>query len=216
MRCPTYVLLLLQGLLHNCCCRIVVNGRLSMPIARKRGLLQGSVLSPWLFNIFIDDLARTIEQECCYGNAPAGLFFADDIQLQGEANTFQYCPACPRHHPRIWVSANEMAVNISSERGHFSHGQRQPQSRFGRTPCGIPVQIPGLPLTPSPEWTGPVTCGTISGRQKHAHRLEKEIPFQPISGGCEAAALQGLLAIHARLRRRNGLPVSRRRERPLQ
>ena len=117
MRCPTYVLLLLQGLLHNCCCRIVVNGRLSMPIARKRGLLQGSVLSPWLFNIFIDDLARTIEQECCYGNAPAGLFFADDIQLQGtNAESVQHALDITQE----WVSANEMAVNISKS-GHFAH-----------------------------------------------------------------------------------------------
>jgi hypothetical protein len=41
---------------------LCIKGRHSDPIPKKRGLLQGSALSPILFNFFIDDLVRKGEQ----------------------------------------------------------------------------------------------------------------------------------------------------------
>ena len=62
-----------------------VNGITSPPFLRERGLFQGSLLSPMLFNVFIDPLARAID-ECGQrsfprASAPHALFYADDILI---------------------------------------------------------------------------------------------------------------------------------------
>lgn len=73
---------LIISLFTNCFMQIVVNGILTNPIQTHRGLFQGSLLSPILFDIFIDDLANKIDQYSTQSNPAPGLFFADDIKLQ--------------------------------------------------------------------------------------------------------------------------------------
>ena len=54
-------------------------------ITRNQGVLQGSILSPFLFNMFIDDLAIRLNQ----GFDTPALFFADDIALSCNQNNAQ-------------------------------------------------------------------------------------------------------------------------------
>ena len=54
-------------------CRINVNGKLSTKSAVKSGILQGSILGPLLFIIFINDLPSGIKNHC--------MMFADDTKI---------------------------------------------------------------------------------------------------------------------------------------
>lgn len=63
---------------------LVIKGRKSTAIQNKRGLLQGSSLSPILFNFFINDLVRSLELlrgPKVYGRKTPVLAFADDIAV---------------------------------------------------------------------------------------------------------------------------------------
>lgn len=60
--------------------RLFINGKVSQWFERTRGVLQGSPLSPWLFNIFVDDLLEEINGRAGR-DAPLCLFYADDGAL---------------------------------------------------------------------------------------------------------------------------------------
>ena len=63
---------------------LVINGHKSQPFDNKRGLLQGSSLSPILFNFFIDPLLKTLDtgpKVATTGSNTNHLFFADDGAL---------------------------------------------------------------------------------------------------------------------------------------
>jgi hypothetical protein len=63
---------------------LVINGTESREILNRRGLLQGSSLSPILFNHFINDLILKLDGEvklCTLGVETNCLFFADDAAL---------------------------------------------------------------------------------------------------------------------------------------
>jgi hypothetical protein len=56
--------------------QVIVNDAVSPPFQRTRGVLQGSLLSPALFNIFIDELLFILNAGAA--NLPNCLFYADD------------------------------------------------------------------------------------------------------------------------------------------
>ena len=56
---------------------IIVNQSMLSPIPLKRGLQQGSVLSPLLFNVYIDSLARLLDSED--SAIPTSSLYADDV-----------------------------------------------------------------------------------------------------------------------------------------
>jgi hypothetical protein len=60
--------------------RVAVNGELTEQIETYRGLFQGSILSPFLFLVFIDDLTETISNAST-DEWPNNLLFADDLEL---------------------------------------------------------------------------------------------------------------------------------------
>ncbi|KAJ9052501.1 hypothetical protein DSO57_1033487 [Entomophthora muscae] len=81
---PTGVISLIMSLFMNGGSKIAVNGELTRFVPKERGLFQGSILSPLLFNIFIDGAALALMlafpiNEIGYHTA---LFFADDIKIQ--------------------------------------------------------------------------------------------------------------------------------------
>ena len=81
--CPDAVDVLKQLFDHNSS-QVVVNGRKSNPFFIEAGVLQGSVLSPCLYSIFIDDLARELNDhhKVTVGSSPINCtMYADDIAL---------------------------------------------------------------------------------------------------------------------------------------
>lgn len=54
---------ILQRMFDHNSAQVVVNGKRSQPFGLRAGLLQGSVLSPFLYSIFIDDLAKDLMKE---------------------------------------------------------------------------------------------------------------------------------------------------------
>jgi len=81
--CPDGVDILKQ-LFDKNSSQVVVNGRKSSPYHIESGVLQGSVLSPCLYSIFIDDLAKELEQhyQIEIGSAKINCtMYADDIAL---------------------------------------------------------------------------------------------------------------------------------------
>ena len=72
---------IIESLFLYCSSKIVVNDVLSTNINRERGLFQGSILAPFLFNVFIDDLARSLDSQYPPDPAPHVLLFADDIKI---------------------------------------------------------------------------------------------------------------------------------------
>ena len=72
--------LLVSLMLANVSSRVLVNGRVSLPFRRTRGLQQGSPLSPLLFNIYLDGLISRLNRQQPQSIPPV-LFYADDGAL---------------------------------------------------------------------------------------------------------------------------------------
>jgi hypothetical protein len=83
---PGNIILMLRSLFAFCWCKVLINGKVGQSIRLNTGLFQGSLLSPLLFTLFIDELANKLStpQPQSY---PKQLLFADDIKLQYTATS---------------------------------------------------------------------------------------------------------------------------------
>ena len=104
------ILSLITSLFTQCSTRILVNNEFTDEIKMDRGLMQGAILSPLLFNIFIDDLAEYLNQRYPNDPLPHSLFFADDIKLNHKNKmSLQYMlRICS-----LWAKENGMEFNVS-------------------------------------------------------------------------------------------------------
>ena len=103
------IIALVSSLFMNCSSTIAVNGALSSPTPKTNGLFQGSLLSPDLFNWYINDLASALNVGSAPG-LPNCLLFADDILLQ--TSSIEHGQQM-LDDTQAWCIANDMAVNIS-------------------------------------------------------------------------------------------------------
>jgi Reverse transcriptase (RNA-dependent DNA polymerase) len=109
---------IVESLFTGCSTMIAVNGSLSEPVSLEKGLFQGSLLSPILFDVFIDDLAADINGPDIQVTMPEGLLFADDILLN--------CKQLPRMQALLsivdnWCCTNEMTLNVPKCGTTYSH-----------------------------------------------------------------------------------------------
>jgi hypothetical protein len=85
-KCPGIIRHLIQNLMFlNLRSRILINGQVTDWFARSRGVFQGSPLSPWLFNLFVDDLLCQVNAQA--PGIPQCLFYADDGVLITHSRT---------------------------------------------------------------------------------------------------------------------------------
>ena len=118
---PFGIISLITSLFTKCTTRILVNQKFTNEIELQRGLLQGSILSPLLFNIFIDDLAQEITQLYPNDPLPHCLFYADDIKLNHNdkeeiQKMLNICSA--------WAKRNNMKFNI--EKSAYLKNEKSP------------------------------------------------------------------------------------------
>jgi hypothetical protein len=79
----------IYNLIYSLMCRdltstVVINqSELPNRLVRRRGLFQGSILAPMLFNVFINPLAEALHSLEGSRPIPLDLFYADDLKLSG-------------------------------------------------------------------------------------------------------------------------------------
>ena len=102
---------------------VAINGILSASFPRERGLLQGSLLAPWLFNLYIDDLAMELNE--CH-RAPGLDIAYDSISDAGsDFNTgvnpnSDYTLASHHQLPPCLLFADDILLQSNSE-PHMHH-----------------------------------------------------------------------------------------------
>jgi hypothetical protein len=78
---PEFILRIIYNLLAERKTSILLNGHRTIPINVHQGLVQGSLLSPLLWNIYIDEIAQEINGSRL-NSFPKMLLWADDLRLQ--------------------------------------------------------------------------------------------------------------------------------------
>lgn len=111
-RVPTQVISLLMSLFSRCKNRILVNGELTAPLELLTGLFQGSILSPLLWNIYVDDLAEKLSGKDPVKN-PRARFFADDLKLQYGRDRPTHCKQQDLDTVFEWTVQNNMIAGIN-------------------------------------------------------------------------------------------------------
>ena len=72
---PTHLIRWIAAFMRTCSAEVMINGTLSKLVRVKQGLTQGSVLSPLLFVIFINDILKDLPDEV------SASLFADDAAV---------------------------------------------------------------------------------------------------------------------------------------
>ena len=111
---------------------IKVNGGHLDPISSRIGLKQGGVLSPLLFNLYIDDIKDIFDDSCCpvdiFENPLSHLLYADDLVLMSNSNAglnnclsklAQYCDKW-----QLEVNFKKSKVVIFNQTGRVPRGQK--------------------------------------------------------------------------------------------
>jgi ribonuclease P/MRP protein subunit RPP40 len=77
------------------------------------GVIQGSVLRPLLFTVFINDLPRVVSSSI--------LLFADDVKIVSEASTDMQCDALQRDLEAVWEWSEEMRLPLCLQKCQCLH-----------------------------------------------------------------------------------------------
>lgn len=111
---PPFFIHVIHSLFTNTSSHISVNFHLSSPVPRFRGILQGSLLAPLLFNLFIDDLAYLIMPSNSFNLSmcpfPSIQLFADDIKCSASS----FADLLSIHNIIItWSTSNLLPLNFA-------------------------------------------------------------------------------------------------------
>lgn len=143
---PAYLSVLYNLMMRDCRSALVVNGSILPPeqdVMRERGVFQGSVLSPSLFNVFIDQLAQVLNGVVPRADPPLVLF-CDDIRIlcDNVEATQHLIDVCYE-----WAAHNGMEFGLSK---CAVLAARPLQLRLGDQiiPQAPEYQYLGYPLTP--------------------------------------------------------------------
>ena len=128
MEYPVYFVKFLQTWFENQNMRIKWNNRLSEPFGARNGVRQGSVLSPSLFNIYIDDLLHQLEKSgdvarVC-GVHTGALANAGDITLvsptvSGLQRILNICGSYAESHSLVFNCQKSKAMIFSRKRQRY-------------------------------------------------------------------------------------------------
>ncbi len=111
--CSKRFISIVGSLFYGGTSRACVNGELTEPIKRGRGLFQGSLLAPFLYNLYSNNLYENISSEEDE-DVPKMLAFADDVALpitkgSGEWTKAQKC----FDGVQTWATNHSMMINAS-------------------------------------------------------------------------------------------------------
>jgi hypothetical protein len=92
---PAFMVRILKSLFDECHSTVAVNGKDSGKLVHQAGLLQGSIISPVLYSLFVNDMAQRLREVssisfdgCDYKGGfykvPGAFFYADDIAVVGK------------------------------------------------------------------------------------------------------------------------------------
>jgi hypothetical protein len=142
---------LLRSMFDQNTAQVLVSGRRSSPFKIKAGVLQGSVLSPFLYSLFVDHLAKELESTgpkvkvgSVFMNAT---FYADDIALVAEnpGNLQQLLDICNDHAlaNRYRFNVGKCAFINKMEAELILQGERIPKVNFFRY-LGVELNVKGI------------------------------------------------------------------------
>lgn len=104
---PHHLIYLLQSYLSDRSFRIRVKNSLSSPCPQSCGLPQGSILSPFLFNIYINDIPHSPKTKLAQ--------FADDTALYASSKNLKYCTIAITNHMKNitkWCHSWKISLNV--------------------------------------------------------------------------------------------------------
>jgi hypothetical protein len=142
--CPATVRLLLQNLMFlNLRSRILINEKVTSWFRRLRGVLQGSPLSPWLFNLFVDDLLHQVNAQS--PRMPLCLFYADDGAIIADSRTDL---AGVIRMVEEWTVENAMFLNPTKCAVITTRSSFEPLMVYGQAiPSAVTYTYLGFPVT---------------------------------------------------------------------
>jgi hypothetical protein len=109
---PTSIRCIIHSLFTNNSTSVVVNHQTTDEIQLWSGVFQGSLISPFLFNIYIDDLAESLNGNTPKEDPPA-LLFADDIRIARPTSTDLAVIQEDLDKVTTWAILNNMMIGMN-------------------------------------------------------------------------------------------------------
>ena len=131
---PTWTVEMLMQLFDHCQSNVVIKNKESDAFVHAAGLMQGSVISPTLYSIFVNDLADAVDAAATFeidGRRTGGLFYADDIALMAESEEQMkvLLQVCERYSIANNFRFNPKKCETFSAEGTFQlYGQDMPHT----------------------------------------------------------------------------------------